>query len=137
MMTPERFDGLVDEVWARLLKIIPSELKKHFDKVEIFIEDVPPAHVLAELEGSDLAEHPEELCGLYLGTPLPLTGLSDRGPLPDRVYLFREALLNFSDYDGTRSGQKRLREEIAVTLLHEIGHFFGLEEEDLERLGFD
>jgi predicted Zn-dependent protease with MMP-like domain len=50
----------------------------------------------------------------------------------DRVYLFRKALLEEAGHD-----ELRLKEEIAITLLHEVGHFFGLEEEDLERLGFD
>lgn len=136
-MTAAEFDSLVDRVWDTLLKLIPEDLKSHFHKIQILIEDEPPAEVLDELKGTDLADHPEELCGLHMGVPLPDELITSPDLFPTRVYLFRRALLEMCDYDGTPETRALLEEEIAVTLLHEVGHFFGLGEEDLERLGYD
>ena len=136
-MSPEAFDRMTEEVWRGLLPAIDPELRAHFDKIRIVIEDFPSKTVRRELEGTELADHPEELCGLHMGPALPDTSATEPPLFPTRVYLFRTALLNLAGYDATPEGEARLREEIAVTLLHEIGHFFGLEEEDLERLGFD
>lgn len=131
------FDALANQVWRELLPLIPDELKTQFDKVQIRIEDVPTAQVLEELKGTEIADFPEELCGLHIGVPLPEQSVIFPVLFPAVVYLFRKALIELSEYDGTSSGRDRLREEIAITLLHEIGHFFGLSEEDLHRLNFD
>ena len=136
-MNREEFEILANSVWRKLQPLIPDELKAHFHKFSILIEDRPSAHLLKELADTDLAEEPDELCGLYMGTPLPDSLITERSIFPDRIYLFRKALLEFSEYDATEEGLLRLQEEIAITLLHEVGHFFGLDEDDLERLGFD
>jgi predicted Zn-dependent protease with MMP-like domain len=72
------------------------------------------------------------LLGLYNGTPLPErepTHLSGR--LPDRIYLFQRNI------ERAASDRETLVREIAITLYHEIGHFLGMSEEDLEELDFD
>ncbi|MBX2986590.1 MAG: metallopeptidase family protein [Bdellovibrionaceae bacterium] len=136
-LTAREFDHLSQDVWNSLLPLIPEELKAHFQKIHILIEDVATEELLAELGQDDVSEDPLSLCGLYVGVPLTESSVTFPSLLPDRVYLFRQALLDLADYDGGASSRRRLREEIAVTLLHEIGHFFGLSEEDLERLGYD
>ncbi|MBX3039518.1 MAG: metallopeptidase family protein [Bdellovibrionaceae bacterium] len=136
-MAPTDFDALVHEIWASLLELIPEDLKSHFHKIQILIEDEPPPEVLADLAGTELAEYPEELCGLHVGVPLPEELITSPDLFPTRVYLFRKALVAMCEYDGTVEALDLLKEEIAVTLLHEVGHFFGLDEEDLERLGYD
>jgi predicted Zn-dependent protease with MMP-like domain len=80
---------------------------------------------------------PLEICGMNVGVPITEDSLLDPALFPTQVYIFREALLAQVDYDGSPEAVDELREEIAITLLHEIGHFFGLDEEDLARLGFD
>lgn len=68
----------------------------------------------------------EEVFGLYLGTPLTERGLDDPYQLPDQIFIFQAALENaFPELD-------ELKEEIRVTLIHEIGHFFGLDEDEIE-----
>jgi predicted Zn-dependent protease with MMP-like domain len=137
MILRKKFDIVAEEVWTKLQKTIPQEFKDHFSRLQILIEDEPTPAILEELKGTELAEYPEELCGLYSGTMLPESSLVEPGLFPGRVYLFRNALMAEAEYDGSKASSKRLREEIMVTILHEIGHFFGLEEDDLERLGFD
>jgi len=130
------FDTVANQVWEKLQPIIAPELRNHFDKIMFLIEDRPSPDLVAELD-SDQQEAKDDLCGLFVGLPLPESSLSQPDLIPGRVYLFRLALLDYAEFDGTPAGVRRLREEIAITLLHEIGHFFGLDEDDLERLGFE
>lgn len=135
-LSPQEFDRLALKVWQELLPLIPAELKSHFDKIQILIDDEPSTEVLAELKDTDLADDPDLLCGLHLGVPITEQSATFPALFPARVFLFRWALQDLVEFDGTREAHLRLREEVAVTLLHEIGHFFGLEEADLERLDF-
>lgn len=136
-MSPQEFDKVVHEVWQQILPGIPNELKNQFQKIQIIIEDIASDELLADFGDQDLMDNPIELCGFYTGTPLTEALITMPDLMPGRVYLFREALLELVDYDETPAAYHDLKEEIAITLLHEIGHFFGLDEEDLERLGFD
>jgi predicted Zn-dependent protease with MMP-like domain len=106
----EALDGLPEE-WGELL-----------DNVAIVVEDEPSADDLAEL-GMD-ADEGDELLGLYQGTPLHERGV-EYGALPDRVVIYRGPILRIS---GSR--QEIIR-QVQETVLHELGHHFGLEEDDL------
>lgn len=131
----ERFDEIALDVWNELQKIIPPEFKDIIAQIHFMLLDEPPADLLADLD-EDLAAHPHELCGLHVGTPITKASITAPDPMPVRVYLFRWALLDLID-PNDEDPEAVLREEIAITLLHEIGHYFGLEEDDLERLGYD
>jgi predicted Zn-dependent protease with MMP-like domain len=133
-MQPQVFDALVEEVWKRLEPQIPVDLRAHFSRVRYVVLDKPDEGVLEELNGSSFS--PDELCGLYIGVPLTEMSLIYPDIMPGRVYLFRTALLDEAGFDGSAGSLERVREQIAITLLHEVGHYFGLEEGDLERLGF-
>jgi predicted Zn-dependent protease with MMP-like domain len=134
------FDRTVEEVWIELQKIIPPEFRRHIDAIQFLIYDKPPTELLADLP-EDLAEFPEELCGLHVGTPITDALITSPDLQPIRVYLFRRALVDLVEDELEESPGEDpiafLKEEIAVTLLHEIGHSFGLSEDDLERLGYD
>jgi predicted Zn-dependent protease with MMP-like domain len=104
-----------EDVVARALASLPPELQAHVRNVEIAIED----------------EHPDEpdLFGLYEGVPLPERG-DWAGTLPDRIRIFRKPLVeSFPD-------PAELQEEIRITVLHELAHYFGLDEDRLDELGF-
>ena len=105
-----------DEVVARALASLPAELREAVRNVEIDVED----------------EHPDDpdLFGLYEGVPLPER--SDwAGALPDRIRIFRTPLVeSFPD-------QRELEEEIRITVLHELAHYFGIGEDRLEQLGYE
>ena len=114
-----KFEAIVEKALLRL----PPEWVERLDNVTIVIEDEPDAEGLAEL-GLDTDNTAHDLLGLYQGTPLSLreTGSWD---LPDRIVIFR----------GPTLREARCRADIdqivRETLLHEIGHHFGREEEDL------
>jgi predicted Zn-dependent protease with MMP-like domain len=71
------------------------------------------------------------LYGFYHGVPLPERSVQDSGLLPDKISVYRGPLVeDFPD-------RRELCRQIRITLLHEIGHYFGMDEEDLSRLGYE
>lgn len=132
-----RFDRLFEQVLGSL----PEELHRMIEEVPVVLEDHPSSQLL-----SDMGLEPDDragLCGLHSGIPLTERSVSDAG-LPEVISLFREGILEeaggwdeWTDDDGTElGGEARIVREIRITLLHEIGHHFGLDEGDLDRLGY-
>ena len=99
--------------------------------------DSLPAHIAETLQNVAVVvedEHPEDpdLFGLYEGVPLPERGTDYGGQLPDRISIYRLPLV---DEFGADPGE--LEDEIRVTVLHELAHYFGIDEDRLEELGYD
>jgi predicted Zn-dependent protease with MMP-like domain len=110
------------ELVAEALDDLPEEFAELLDNVAVVVEDEPDPEVLAEFD-MDPAEG-DELLGLYQGIPLDARGF-DYGGLPDRVVIYRGPILRI-----TRS-RREIVEQVRETVLHELGHHFGLQEEDL------
>jgi predicted Zn-dependent protease with MMP-like domain len=111
-MTPRRFEDLVGEA----LDLIPTELADAMDNVVVLVDD--------------RNEHDPELLGLYEGVALTERTSEYAGVLPDRITLYREAILDVcADEDD-------VVDEVAVTVVHEVAHHFGIDEETLHRLGW-
>lgn len=120
-VSPEEFDAIV----AEALDSIPADLRRYLNNVVIEAADAPEP---AMLEADEL---PEDLLGLYIGASLENDGLSSERPLmPDRVLVFRRNLCAMCD------SREELADEIRITVLHEIGHHFGLDEDALDELGY-
>jgi predicted Zn-dependent protease with MMP-like domain len=114
------FEALVQEALAQ----VPAEFLPLLENVPVIVEEEPDAALMRSLE---LPED-EGLYGTYTGTPLPDRPFDHTG-LPDRIILYRRCLMeDFPDPD-------ELREEILVTVVHEIAHHFGIGEDRLEELG--
>jgi predicted Zn-dependent protease with MMP-like domain len=133
----ERFDALFEEV----LDALPPAIHELIEEAPVILDDRPPRKLLREL-GMDPSE--DDLCGLHTGIPLTQRTVQDSGQLPDVIHLFRQGIIDHAggweegeDEEGPFGGEARIREEIRITLLHEIGHHFGLDEDDLARLGYD
>jgi predicted Zn-dependent protease with MMP-like domain len=109
---PQRFDELVSDA----LDLIPPELAAALDNVVILVAD----------------RHPEdgELLGLYEGVALTERDSNYSGSLPDTITIYREALLDFCSTDD------EIADEIAVTVIHEIAHYFGIDDDRLHELGW-
>lgn len=123
-MSHARFKVLV----ARALALLPAEFQAHMDNVSVVIEDSPGRDLLASL-GAD-PENPEDtLFGLYEGVPL-IDRRHDDLLLPDQITIFRRPLLEYCE------SEEEVVEEVRVTVLHEIGHYFGMDEDRLEELGY-
>ncbi len=116
------FDRAVEQALAE----IPEEFRPHLDNIMIEVRDSPDAALMRE------HDIPDDLLGLYVGIPLEDKGVEGGPtPLPDRILIFRAALCDLCE------SWDELVDEIRVTLLHEIGHHFGLDEQQLEDLGYD
>ena len=104
------------------------------DHVKAALDSLPP-HLAAALDNVAVVvedEHPDDpdLFGLYEGIPLPERG-DMAGSLPDRITIFRLPLEEEFGDPG------ELEREIRITVLHELGHYFGLDEERLADLGYE
>ncbi len=82
-------------------------------------------------------ESRDELCGLYTGIPLDDKSISDSGQLSDVVTIYREGIWSEAADDQGHVTAGSLREVIRVTILHELAHYHGLTEKELEELGYD
>ena len=121
-ISTQEFERLV----AESLEMIPDEFRGHISNVEIMIEDEPSDELLDELG----VPPDDTLFGLYEGTPLTERSAEYSG-LPDRIIIFRRPLLE--EFDDPID----LRREIARTVIHEVAHHFGIDEERLVELGWD
>lgn len=122
-MAPSRRDPFMALV-AEALASIPDDFHRHLERVRVEVQDWPEAELLQSLE----MEPDEALYGVFLGTPLTERG-ADPGLLPDRILIFRGPL----EEDFEDPGE--LADEIAITVMHEIAHAFGIDEARLEELG--
>ncbi len=110
-------DAEFDDAIADALDIIPIPLQAMLDNVVFLVVDEPP-------------EDEPELLGVYDGVPLTERDDVWGGDLPDRITLFRGPLSRMC------ASREELVEEIGVTVLHEVAHFFGIGEERVHSLGW-
>jgi predicted Zn-dependent protease with MMP-like domain len=112
---------------VRVLDRLPRRFRSALGNLEIVVEKRPSPELL-RAEGLD-PRH-DTLYGLYQGIPLPDRSGFDAPMLPDKITIFSEPLLaDFPDAEA-------LREEIRLTVLHEIAHYFGMDEDEIEDLGY-
>jgi predicted Zn-dependent protease with MMP-like domain len=117
-MTRVAFEQLVSEA----ITLIPQRFRDHMMNLAIVVEDHPSAELL---ESMDL-DSTDSLYGLYEGTPLPERVWAHGNALPDRITLYQEPIEEDCEDDD------QMREMIGETLIHEVGHYFGLSEEEIE-----
>ncbi len=111
----ETFEKLVSEA----LDTVPAELAGLLDNVVVLVEDESP-----------LDEHGGELLGLYEGVPLTERGSTYSGVLPDTISIFRRPLLRRCRTED------QIVEQVRITVVHEIAHHFGIDDERLHELGY-
>lgn len=127
-----RFDELLEDVLANL----PPALHALLEEAPLVVEDAPDEATIRALGLEEDPHAAEELCGLHTGPMLTERSVSDPPELPERMQIFRRGVVALAGGWGGPRGEERVREEIRVTVLHEIGHHFGLDEDDLEDLGY-
>ncbi len=119
-MTREAFQRYVDDALAT----IPPRFREALQNIAIVVEDVPTPDLLAEVG----IEPPDTLLGLYQGTPLTERPWAHGNALPDKITIFQGPIEEASDDEDD------LVVAIGETLIHEIGHYFGLSEEEIEAI---
>ncbi len=115
------FDRAVEDALAE----IPDEFRPYLENVMIEVRGKPDA---ALMQAEDV---PDDLLGLYVGLPLEEKGPDRVAALPDRILIFRDNLCEMC------ASRDELVDEIRITVLHEIGHHFGLDEDRLAELGYE
>jgi predicted Zn-dependent protease with MMP-like domain len=116
-MDPEQFEDLVMESMDSL----PGWVHDALENIEVLVLDEADEYLDPDCEG---------MLGLYTGVPLPERGIDYAGELPDVIYIFRHPHLEL----GLPPGE--LRGEIAKTLVHEIAHYFGFDDDYLDEIGW-
>jgi predicted Zn-dependent protease with MMP-like domain len=108
-----------EEAVADALDAVPPELAAQMDNVVVLVEDEPPP------------DEERELLGVYDGTPLTDRGSWwAAGSLPDRITIFRGPTLRMCD------SRQQVVDEVAITVVHEIAHHFGIDDARLHELGW-
>lgn len=134
------FDAMVEAE----IEALPAGIRALLEEVPVIVEDQPDDDTLAAFGMT--RDEADELCGLHTGVAFTERSVEASGELPSEIMLYREGIVAEAGgweqreddaTDGTpRGGPEAIREQIRITLLHEIGHQFGLDEDDLDRLGY-
>ena len=121
------FDKQVDKV----LKRLPQKVHELLEVVPLYVEDYPSRQLRQEMK----LKYRDELCGCFVGRTIE-SQFDDGTGSPGFIALFREAVYQQVLDDEGYVDVKRLREEIKVTILHELAHYHGIEEEEIQQLGY-
>jgi predicted Zn-dependent protease with MMP-like domain len=125
----KRFDEILEKVLAEL----PTAAHRILEEVPLVVDDYPSPDVMKEHD----VKTPDELCGLHDG--IPLTEPEHRHQLehPDAIRIYRAGIMASATTDAGKISRRELARQIRITILHEVGHHYGLSEEDLKELGYD
>lgn len=119
-MTRRAFEKLV----AEAVTLIPARFRREMKNLALVVEDEPSAALLEEME----IEPPDSLYGLYQGTPITERTWDFGNHLPDRITIYQRPIEEDCD------DEDEMRAVIGETLIHEVGHYFGLSEEEIEEI---
>ncbi|MBM3819738.1 MAG: metallopeptidase family protein [Acidimicrobiia bacterium] len=119
-MTREQFEKLVGEAVA----LIPRRFRREMKNLALVVEEEPSEDLLEEME----IEPPDTLYGLYQGTPLPERTWAYGNTLPDRITIYQRPI------EEDCEDEDEMRAVIGETLIHEVGHYFGMSEEEIEEI---
>ena len=109
---------------AEAVRLIPPRFRREMKNLALVVEEEPSPELLAEME----IEPPDSLYGLYQGTPLTERTWGWGNTLPDRITIYQRPIEEDCD------DEDEMRAVIGETLIHEVGHYFGLSEEEIEEI---
>jgi predicted Zn-dependent protease with MMP-like domain len=119
-MTRKEFEALVE----RALKSLPRRFKRQMKNIAVVVEDWADADTLAEME----IEPPDTLYGLYRGVDLTRRDSGYGNVLPDTITIFQGPI------EADCEGEEEMAELVREVVIHEVGHYFGLDDDRLEEL---
>jgi predicted Zn-dependent protease with MMP-like domain len=123
LMAPTLAD--IEALAQAAVERLPLLFRQHLASLILRVEDFPDAEVMADMA----LETPWDLLGLYWGRPVGLKGDEPSGALPDMIFLYRRPLL-----DLWAEGEESLEGLVTHVLVHEVGHHFGLSDDDMEAI---
>jgi predicted Zn-dependent protease with MMP-like domain len=141
----DRFDRLLEDA----IESLPPPVRSLLDQVPVVVLDCPTPDMLESLKKDGTLE-PEadgrDLCGLHTGVAITERSVEDPGGWgghwaadgsgPEQIHIFRMGVIDLAGGWEQPQADEEVYEEIRITLLHEVGHHFGLDEDDLDELGY-
>jgi len=121
-MERKAFETLIHEA----VRDLPAEFRNKLENVVIIVEDYPSEGLMKQMGLSP----DDTLFGLYEGVPLTERGFFEQPLHPDRILIFQKAIEEECD------SPEEIKEELKTTLVHEVAHFFGIDDDYLEELGY-
>ena len=121
-MNRDAFEQLISDA----IEELPDEFREKLKNVAIIVEDYPSPELMERME----VPPGDTLFGLYEGVPLTERGFFAEPLYPDRIFIFQRAIEDECD------SPDEVKEELKVTLVHEVAHFFGMDDDDLEEIGY-
>lgn len=121
-VSKEEFENIIRAALAEL----PQRFAEALEVVRIEVRNRPTRRMRKELDIPD----DELLLGLYEGRPITRRSVEESGTMPEVIYLFKEEI------EAACQSVEEMHHEVRTTVLHELGHHFGLDEENLEDLGY-
>ena len=123
------FDGQVEWVLARL----PQKVLRILREVPLHVEDQPSKRLMQELEIADA----EELCGYFSGVPYGEGNVfAVEVQMPNSVTIFRRGIIAEARDEQGKVSRSNLRQQIRITILHELAHLHGMEEDEITQIGY-
>ena len=119
--------GRFEELVRDALDDLPEEFATRLENVEVIVEDEPSPELLRSM---GLHPRRDTLFGLYRGVPLGRRGVGYGGVLPDTITIFYRPLLRAC------VTPESIRRQVRITVIHEIAHFFGLDDAAIRALGY-
>jgi predicted Zn-dependent protease with MMP-like domain len=126
--TREIFDAELDAVMAEM----PPRVHELLEEVPMFIEDYPSPEVMRRMR----VRRRTSLCGLYTGVPLTKRSVDHSGIPSDVIHIYREGIMSMARRPDGTFNLPKLRKQIRMTILHELGHHHGMTERDLRDMGY-
>lgn len=130
-MRPDARDDF-DRQLEWVLQRMPPLVHELLERIPLHVEDYPSRRIMEEKD----VEYRDELCGLFTGIAITERSVEHSGTLPDAVTIYREGILAAAADRHGRITARELRQQIRITLLHELAHYHGLTEEQLDELGY-
>jgi predicted Zn-dependent protease with MMP-like domain len=118
----------IDRLAQAAVEQLPDLFRRHLANVLLRIEDFPDDEVMAAME----LESPYDILGLYWGHHVGHPGAGETGALPPTIFLYRRPLL-----DEWANGEDSLEHLVTHVLVHEVGHHFGLSDDDIDAIEAD
>jgi predicted Zn-dependent protease with MMP-like domain len=122
-MSDDEFELVVDEA----IQSVPEGFHRYLQDIVVDVEDMPDEDTCRDMKIRD----PRSLLGLYHGTPLTERHVDDTFRYPERIVIYKRNI------ERMCKDRRRMVDQIRRTVLHEIGHHFGLSERQLRELGYD
>ncbi len=119
-MTMQEFEELVEKAIADL----PEGFKKKIENLAVVVEDYPSDEILLQLR----LKSKKSLLGLYQGVPITKRNSNYCNVLPDKITIFKKPI------ESLNQKEENIKNTIRQVVIHEIGHYFGMNEKDLEQI---